>query len=83
MNQAQLQARIDATNAQIDALEAAILGLISGSILSYSLDTGQSVQKVTKQDIGIVQRVIDSLYNRCATLEARLNGGTVTARPAW
>jgi len=83
MDAAFLRTRITATKAQIIALEDAMLALIAGTILSYSLDTGQSVQKVTKQDIDKVEAVIASLDNRCATLEARLNGGTVTARPAW
>ena len=79
-----LQERITATKAQIVALEEAISGLISGSIVSYTLDTGQSRQTVTKTDIKVAESVLDSLYNRCATLEARLNGsGTFTGRPAF
>lgn len=78
-----IQARIDATKAQIIAYEDAATALASG-VQSYTLDTGQSRQTVTKLDLAALQRTIDSLYNRCATLEARLNGsGTVTTRPAW
>lgn len=83
MDVAFIQARIDATKAQIIAYEDAATAL-AGGVQSYTLDTGQTRQTVTKLDLSAIQRTIDSLYNRCATLEARLNGsGTITARPAW
>jgi len=79
-----LQERIAATQTQIIAYETAVDTLVSGGVQSYVLDTGQSRQSVTKLDLKTLQDKIDSLYNRLATLEARLNGsGTVTARPAW
>jgi hypothetical protein len=84
MDAAFLQARIDATKAQIIAYEDAATALASGGVQSYTLDTGQSRQTVTRLDLDNLQKTIDSLYNRLATLEARLNGsGTITARPAW
>ncbi len=83
MDRAFIQGRIDATRAQIIAYEAATLALGTGGIQSYKLDTGQSVQTVTRLDLTQLNKTIDGLYNRCATLEARLNGGTVTVRPAW
>ena len=83
MDRAFIQDRITATKAQIVAYENAATALAAG-VQSYTLDTGQSRQTVTKLDISALQKTIDSLYNRCATLEARLNGsGTVTTRPAW
>lgn len=79
-----LQERIAATQTQIIAYETAVDTLVSGGVQSYVLDTGQSRQSVTKLDLKTLQDKIDPLYNRLATLEARLNGsGTVTARPAW
>jgi len=84
MNSAFIQARIDATKLQIVAYEDATLALATDGIQSYKLDTGQTVQTVTKLDLTALNKTIDSLYNRCATLEARLNGsGTTTARPDW
>ena len=84
MNAAFLQARITATQAQIVIYEAAAEALGTGGAQSYLIDTGQSRQSVTKLDLADIQRTIDSLYNRCSTLEARLNGsGVVTSRPAW
>lgn len=79
-----IQGRIDATKAQIVAYETAIDDLIAGNIQSYTLDTGQSRQVVTKMNIATLQSNLDALYNRLCTLEARLNGGnTIAARPEW
>ena len=78
-----LRDQIDTLKAQIVAYQAAATSLASGAIESYMLDTGQTVQKVTKVNIKTLQNVIDSLYNRYATLCARLNGATVLVRPQW
>lgn len=84
MDRTFLQARITATQAQIIAYETAIDAIISGGVASYTLDTGQTNQTVTKLNLAATQRTLDSLYNRCATMEARLNGsGVVTVRPGW
>lgn len=84
MDAAFIQSRITATKAQIVAHEDAATALATGGIQSYTLDTGQTRQTVTRMDLSSIQKTIDSLYNRCATLEARLNGsGVITARPAW
>lgn len=83
MDRTFIQGRIDATKLQIVAYEDAALAL-AGGVQSYTLDTGQSRQTVTKLDLGAIQKTIESLYNRCATLQARLTGsGTVTVTPAW
>lgn len=78
-----LQQRIDATKALIVAYEDAVTALVSGGVQTYTLDTGQSRQTVTRLELATLNRNIDSLYNRLATLQARLNGGSVTVRPAW
>lgn len=79
-----IQERITATKALIVAYEDAVTALGNqGGVMSYTLDTGQSRQTVTRSELSSLNRMIDSLYNRLATLEARLYGGTVTARPAW
>jgi hypothetical protein len=84
MDAAFIQARIDATKAAIIAYETAQTTLAAGNVQSYTLDTGQTRQTVTRLDLADLQRTIDSLYNRCATLEARLNGsGVIISRPAW
>lgn len=78
-----IQTRITVTEALIEAYEAAILALGTGGVQSYTIDTGQSRQTVTKMDLSQIQRSLDTLYNRLVTLQARLNGGTVLAVPAW
>ena len=79
-----LQERIDKTKELIAALEDASVSLMTGAILQYTLDTGQSRTVVTKASISEINRVLDSLYNRLATLCARLDGsGVQIARPEF
>ncbi len=83
MDEAFIQERINKTKEQIAAYEDAAFALANG-VQNYSLDTGQSRETVGKLDLEKIQDTIDRLYNRCATLEARLNGtGSQIARPAW
>lgn len=85
MDRTFLEARITATKALIEAWEDALTFFAANNgIQTYTIDTGQSRQVVTRSDIGTINRIIDSLMNRLATLEARLNGtGVVSARPGW
>lgn len=79
-----LRQRIEATKAQITQYEDAISHLSAGSMQSYNLNTSQTTQTVTRFDLNRLQATLDSLYNRLATLEARLTGsGTINAGPAW
>lgn len=79
-----LQERIEATKAQIVVYEEAILQLNSGAVQSYTLNTGQTTTTVTRFDVARLNQSLDSLYNRLATLEARLTGsGVVKVNPAW
>lgn len=78
MDNTYLQARIDATKALITAAEDLVLVLMledTPTNRSYTLNTGQSIVTVTKKDADKLSALIDSLYNRLATLDARLNGG--------
>jgi len=77
-----LQGRIETTKLTIVAYEDALFALGNG-VQSYTLDTGQTRQTVTKLDLSALNKTLDSLYNRCATLEARLTGGAVIVRPGW
>lgn len=85
MDRAFLQERIEKTKALIVAYEDALAALGgSGAVQSYKLDTGQDSQSVTRADIPRLNEMLDSLYNRCATFEARLNGsGATHVRPCW
>lgn len=79
-----LEERIAATKAQIVVYEEAILQLNSGAVQSYTLNTGQTTTTVTRFDVARLNQSLDSLYNRLATLEARLTGsGVVKVNPAW
>ena len=85
MKRAFIQARIDATMLQIAAMEDAALAFATnGNIQSYTIDTGQNRTVVVRANLTEIHKNIDKLYNRCATLEARLTGrNVVNVRPAW
>jgi hypothetical protein len=74
-----LNERLTATKALIVAYEDAALALGNG-VQSYTLDTGQSKQTVVRADIGNINKVLDTLYNRYGTLELRLGGGSLIAQ---
>lgn len=78
-----LDERIESTKALIVAYESAILALSTGA-QSYSLDTGQTRQMVTKAQLPSMRDALASLENRLAVLDARRNGGSGTVvRPGW
>ena len=85
MDRTFLSARIDAVKLQIVEHEGALLAFAQNGLLqSYTLDTGQSRQTVTRSDLATINRQLDVLYNRLATLTARLTGEGVTqVGPAW
>ena len=79
-----LQARITKTQEQIVAVEAAIDAILVQGFTSYSFDTGQTRQSVTKQDLPRLNEMLDALVNRLATYEARADGsGTTHGAPSW
>ena len=79
-----LQARITATETAIAAYEAAQLAFANdGNMQSYKLDTGQSVQTVTRADLASITKTVQSLYNQLSTLCARKDGAASVGRPAW
>lgn len=84
MNSTRLQEIIDKTYLELDAYLAASTALAAGGIQSYTIDTGQTRQVVTKLDLEWMQDTINSLLNRCTTLEARLTGsGVSVVRPCF
>lgn len=79
-----LQERIAKTKALIVVYEDALTAIVTNGVQSYDLDTGQSVQRVTKINVKGLNEQLDSLYNRLATQETRLNGSRVTiVRPRF
>ena len=85
MDRTFLQERIVATKELIVAYEGAVAALAAANgVQYYTFDTGQDKQTVTRADVPSLGRMIGSLYNRLATLEARLYGSGVSqARPNW
>jgi hypothetical protein len=77
-----LEARVTATKAAIIAYEEAILALAGGS-QSYSIDTGQTRQTVTKADLGSLRLQLNELENRLAVLDARLCGAGTNVVPGF
>jgi hypothetical protein len=80
-----LQARIAATKTQIIAFEGALTAFgANGALQSYTMDTGQTTQTVTRANLTQLRNTVTSLYNQLATLEARLTGGGSTqVIPGW
>lgn len=84
MDRSYLLTKITTVKAQIDAYEAVLdFFAANNAVNTYSLDTGQSRQTVTRAQISSIKTLLDNLYNRLATFEARLYGAGVTARPGW
>lgn len=78
------QQQLDIAKAQIVELTNAQTAILTGAIESYRLDTGQSVTQVTKLNVDVLNRMIDSLLNRVSVLEARCTGNNVLImRPAY
>jgi len=78
-----LEERIAATANLIEQYEAAILALSSGAVLSYTIDTGQTRQTVTKQQLNIVRATLDELEQRLAGYYARRYGGGTHMVPGY
>lgn len=79
-----LESQITIIETQITAYNTAITFLITNPTQSYTLDTGQSTQSVTRQNLKDMQNTLDLLFSRRDALLARCQGkGTVIARPEW
>ena len=85
MDTAQTQQALIAIKALIKNLEDALVALLDPTVQSYSLDTGQSVQRTVRS--GDRKKLTDDLqaaYALCNTLTARLTGsGVVQVVPRW
>ena len=65
----------------VDALEAAILAVTApGGAQSYTLDTGQSRQVVSKADLGSMRLQLTAAENRLSELCVRRDGASHYAR---
>jgi hypothetical protein len=76
-----IQARITALKAAYVACETAMGGLEAGTLQSYTLDTGQTRQTITKKNLAVLQNHMDWLLGRLQYWDGLLNNtGTVLAR---
>lgn len=77
------QARLARKKQQLAAYDDAITA-IAGGAQSYSLDTGQTRQVVTKANLTEMRNVVAQLESDISTLQMRLNGcGRFQVRPGW
>ncbi len=84
MEQVDTDQAVIAVRAIIKNLEAALIALADPTITSYSLDTGQSVQRVTRRDISRLTADLESAYSLLSTLQTRSSGrGTIEVVPVW
>lgn len=75
--------RLAKKKAQLAAYDDAITA-IAGGAQTYSLDTGQTRQVVSKANLTEMRNVISQLESDISTIEQRLNGcGRFQARPGW
>ncbi len=79
-----LKEQIAQAETQLAAAYAAQSEGLIGGLYNYSMDTGQGKTSVTRMTETSLNKLIDSLLNRIATLEARLYGNNVLiARPGF
>jgi hypothetical protein len=77
------QGRLDKKKEQLAAYDDAITALAGGA-QTYSLDTGQTRQVVTKANLTEMRNMIAHLETEIATLQNRLGGcSTFQVRPGW
>lgn len=84
MNVTQLQTQITQVEAQLAALNTAILARLDPTTRSYTLDTSQSNQSWSGMTITELNAAQDKLMNRLCSLQNRLTGGgALLGVPAW
>ena len=78
-----IKERIARTRELILKYEDAIDAISVRGIQSYSLDTGQTRQVVTKAQLGSLQLTLSRLEVRLSTYEQRLGCARLIVRPHW
>jgi len=69
---------------QITDYQNAATALAINQIQSFTYDTGQTRETISKMEVDKLHAVIDVLYNRYIMLCSRCNGSNVIiARPCW
>ena len=69
--------------AQLTLINAAIRFLYANPHKSYSLDTGQGTQQVSRPDMDSLQNQKRGLQNEISEIDARCNGASQQIRPCW
>lgn len=77
-----IEQRIAAKKSLVLKYEAALDALSTGA-QSYSLDTGQTRQVVTKANLSEIRNLVSKLESDISSLQARLGCGRAQGRPAW
>lgn len=77
------QDRIDRIKTRITALEDALEYLLANPAQSYTLDTGQSMQKYTAFDVEMLQKMLDGLINQLCIYQRRQGNETDIYTAAW
>lgn len=80
----EVQAEIVITKAILAAIGAAFIALADPTVSSYDIDTGQSIQRVRREDLPKLLEQRRALQGELAGLETRISGAGVTrGQPAW
>lgn len=83
MDATRLATEIANTEALLDQIAAAIAALADPTVKTYSLDSGQTVERVERNSLRDLIASQDSLRNTLCTLQARQTGsGTTLVVPA-
>lgn len=76
--------RIEKKKLLLDAIENAILALQDPTISAYTLDDGQTTQRVTRESLPELMLRAEALEAQIFVLMSRNSGsGTMIAQPAW
>ena len=77
-----IRERLCAVEEHIRKVESAVLALSTGAT-SYTIDTGQTRQTVTKAGLSELKNSLAELENRRAVLKSQLEGRQVNLQPGW
>lgn len=79
-----LKAQLVLVEAAITATITAITAVTTGGLASYSFDTGQTRQTVTKSNLGSIRMQLDNLYSLRGWLKSQICGtGSYYVRPGF
>lgn len=79
-----LEDQVNAVESDILALNAAIQYLLSNPTAEYTLNTGQSTQRVRRQDLSQLQEMRAALYGERDALKNRTSGAPLVSHaPGW